>query len=151
MLILGGKDSHLIVKKNILYAEGGRKLDVYFPVRDAAAPDGALAHVILFVGGGNWTWWNRKAGAQLALRFRRLGYVVVVPDLRQWPEVKTSGMVSEDSSDLNRLANSIALQVEDLRLALEWTGVHIKNYHGDSAEIHILVSSAFALAPRTTY
>lgn len=81
------------MKQNILYGDAGRRLDVYFPVLGPGA-DGALAPVLFLVGGGNWTWWSKLQGAQVALRFRRLGYVVVVPDFRQWPAVKTPGMVS---------------------------------------------------------
>lgn len=129
--ILGGKDAKLIVKRNILYADG-RRLDVYFAApHSAPSADGALSPVILYLGGGNWSWWSKKAGAQMALRFRRLGYVVVVPDQRQWPEVKTPGMV------------------EDMRLALQWAGERIQQYGGDPNEIHVMVSrSSSSFGPR---
>lgn len=92
-MILGGKDAKTILKENVLYAEGGRRLDVYLPVR-AEGEREELAPVIVFVGGGNWSWWRKSAGAQTALRLRRLGFAVVVPDLTQWPRGKTPEMVS---------------------------------------------------------
>lgn len=99
VLVLGGKDRKSIVKENILYADGGRRLDVYLAVKDHLDLDddgdeeSALSPVIVFVGGGNWSWWKRKMAAQAALRLRRLGFVVVAPELRQWPEAKSPEMV----------------------------------------------------------
>jgi acetyl esterase/lipase len=95
-MTLGGKDAKSVVKENILYTEAGRRLDVYLPQHDAEDEHTSLAPVIVFVGGGNWTWWSKKGGAQAALRLRRLGYAVVVPDLRQWPNAKSPDMVSSE-------------------------------------------------------
>ncbi|KAM0786206.1 hypothetical protein ACM66B_007010 [Microbotryomycetes sp. NB124-2] len=119
VLVLGGKDRKQIIKDNILYAPEGRRLDVYFAVKDQGMED-VKAPVIVFVGGGNWTWWTKSKAAQVALRLRRLGFVVVVPQLRQWGQVKTPGMVT------------------DLRLALEWVGERIKIYGGDPEQIHVM-------------
>lgn len=94
VMVLGGKDAKTILKENVLYAEGGRRLDVYLPVREGRE----LAPVIVYVGGGNWRWWRKNAGAQTALRLRKLGYAVVVPELTGWPKGKTPDMVSRCGS-----------------------------------------------------
>ncbi|KAK4049969.1 hypothetical protein OIV83_003793 [Microbotryomycetes sp. JL201] len=126
VLILGGKDRKQIIKDNILYASEGRRLDVYFAVNNSSQVDKengshkSFAPVVVFVGGGNWSWWTKSKAAQVALRLRRLGFVVVVPQLRQWGQVKTPGMVT------------------DLRLALEWVGERIKIYGGDPEQIHVM-------------
>jgi acetyl esterase/lipase len=105
VLVLGGKDRKRVVRENIAYATGqGRRLDVYFAVHDALNQGGSeraveederpLTPVVVFYGGGNWTWWRRKMAAQAALRLRRLGFTVVAPELRQWSAAKTPEMVS---------------------------------------------------------
>lgn len=98
VMVLGGKDANRVVRENVLYAEGGRRLDVYLPLGvraegDTEQPPRQLAPVVVFVGGGNWTWWRKKWGSQAALRLRRLGYTVVVPNIAQWPEAKSPQMV----------------------------------------------------------
>lgn len=112
VVVLGGRDKKDILKENILYREGekgelGKRLDVYLPVKrfvntetgsshngNGTVSEGdTLAPVIVFVGGGNWTWWKRSHGAQVALQLRRRGYCVVVPDLTQWPKGKCGNTV----------------------------------------------------------
>ncbi|KAK4051505.1 hypothetical protein OIO90_004719 [Microbotryomycetes sp. JL221] len=119
VLILGGKDRKQIIKDNVLFGREGRRLDVYYAVKDKGL-EHVPAPVVVFVGGGNWTWWSKGKAAQIALRLRRLGFVVVVPQLRQWGQVKTPGMVT------------------DLRLALEWVGERIKIYGGDDQQIQVM-------------
>lgn len=89
VMVLAGKDAKATVKQNVLYAEGNRRLDIYFAIKDADE----LSPVIVYVGGGNWRWWNKLGGAQAALRLRQLGYTVIVPALRQYPEAKSPEMV----------------------------------------------------------
>lgn len=102
VLVLGGKDRKRVVRENILYADHGRRLDVYLAVQDtdpeqaSGDEDRPLTPVIVFVGGGNWTWWRRKMAAQAALRLRRLGFTVVAPELRQWSAAKTPEMVGRE-------------------------------------------------------
>ena len=97
VMVLGGKDARKVVRENVLYAEGGKRLDVYLPfgvTGDAGQTNRpTLAPVVVFVGGGNWSWWRKKWGSQAALRLRRLGYAVVVPDIAQWPDAKSPEMV----------------------------------------------------------
>lgn len=106
IMVTGGRNGKKIVRENILYGSDfpGRRLDVYMPdidpILDTSQPrdvqdpkeegeDGGvgreLAPVLVLFGGGAWTFGNRRTYMQLALRFRRLGYVVVLPDLVSSP------------------------------------------------------------------
>lgn len=147
-----GRESDKVCKINIDYnaataagsGRGGRGggrsssrrkklLDVYVASREGGDRDddwtgGAGAPVIVYVGGANWSWWTKKSATLMGLRFRRFGYTVVVPHTRQWPEVKTKGMV------------------EDLRQVLEWTAMHVREYGGDPDRIYLLVSTRHARA-----
>ncbi|SCV73094.1 BQ2448_7019 [Microbotryum intermedium] len=113
--MLSGREANTFVQRNIPYAEGftTNKLDVYRPDGYDQRSSNIEAPVIVLVGGANWTMWNKTLGAQIALRLRRLGYCVVVPDWRQAP-AKTPEMVT------------------DLRLVLEWVQEHIKAFNGDA-------------------
>ncbi|SDA02340.1 BZ3501_MvSof-1269-A2-R1_Chr12-3g03551 [Microbotryum saponariae] len=119
--VLSGKDGSVYVQRNIPYAEGftANKLDIYRPEGYDPVTSNVEAPVIVLVGGANWTLWNKTLGAQIALRLRRLGYCVVVPDLRQSPA-------------------KIPEMVTDLRLALEWVGDFIKGFGGDADALYIL-------------
>ncbi|KAE8261376.1 hypothetical protein A4X03_0g3309 [Tilletia caries] len=67
------------------------------------------------------TWTNkRKTYLQLALRLRRLGYCVVVPDITYFPEAR------------------IKASIIDLRLVLRWVGANISRYGGDPNKIHVM-------------
>ncbi|KAE8232452.1 hypothetical protein CF326_g2517 [Tilletia indica] len=67
------------------------------------------------------TWTNkRKTYLQLALRLRRLGYCVVVPDITYFPEAR------------------IKASIVDLRLVLRWVGANISRYGGDPNKIHVM-------------
>ncbi|KAN0061120.1 hypothetical protein ACQY0O_006855 [Thecaphora frezii] len=63
---------------------------------------------------------KRKLYLQLALRLRRMGYCVIVPDITYYPE--------------SRIKSSII----DLRLVLRWTGRNCQRYGGDPAKIYVL-------------
>lgn len=105
VVVLGGKDAKTVLRENILYGAeaAGRRLDVYLPVLQPGEGgggeggqgegEGGMAPIVVLLGGGNWRWWRKQAGCQAALRLRRLGYVVVVPDIGQWPEAKSPQMV----------------------------------------------------------
>lgn len=117
VLVLGGRGAAKVVKENILYAPG-RRLDIFRPEVDSEE----RVPVVVYIGGGNWTHWAKHKGSDVGLRLRRLGYCVVVPDLRQWPKAKTPEMV------------------EDLRMALQWVGETVQEYGGDPGRIHLMVS-----------
>ncbi|SPO42305.1 uncharacterized protein PSFLO_07788 [Pseudozyma flocculosa] len=63
---------------------------------------------------------KRKLYLQLALRFRRMGYCVIVPDITYYPE--------------SRIKSSII----DLRLVLRWTGKNCQRYGGDPQKIYVM-------------
>ncbi|CAO1635656.1 unnamed protein product [Parajaminaea phylloscopi] len=63
---------------------------------------------------------NRKTYLQLALRLRRMGHCVVVPDVSYFPE--------------SRIRESII----DVRLVLRWVGEEISRYGGDPERIHLM-------------
>lgn len=63
---------------------------------------------------------KRKSYLQLALRLRRMGNCVVVPDITYFPESR------------------IRQSVTDVRLVLRWVGDHIARYGGDPDRIHLM-------------
>lgn len=66
-------------------------------------------------------WTNkRKTYLQLALRLRRMGHCVVIPDLAYFPE--------------SRIRESII----DVRLVLNWVGENIARFGGDPERIHLM-------------
>lgn len=125
-MVLGGKGAKKVIRENVLYAPG-KRLDVYLPASRGGGleRDEATAPVIVILGGGNWSFWRKRSGAQMALRLRRLGYVVVVPDVAQWPDARLPEMV------------------QDLRHVLEWAGERVDGYGGDKERIFLLVSTSF--------
>ncbi|KAI8345304.1 Alpha/Beta hydrolase protein [Choanephora cucurbitarum] len=64
------------------------KLDVYHPDKRS---DGQLARIIVFIYGGSWGSGSKLLYATLANTLRELGYVVVVPDYRKYPEGHSAG------------------------------------------------------------
>jgi acetyl esterase/lipase len=121
VMVLGGKGAKKIIKENVLYAPG-KRLDVYLPASRGGLEREDAAPVIVILGGGNWSFWRKRSGAQIALRLRRLGYVVVVPEIAQWPKARLPEMV------------------QDLRHVLEWAGERVEGYGGDGERIFLLVS-----------
>ena len=89
----------------------------------ASAAPSHLAPVVVVVPSMmaplSWTS-KRKLYLQLALRLRRLGYCVIVPDITYFPE--------------SRIKSSII----DLRLVLRWTARNCHRYGGDADAIHVL-------------
>ncbi|KAH9818898.1 lipase [Melampsora americana] len=83
-------------------------------------PPTALAPVIVFLHPGNWSFTSKRHYIQLALRFRRLGFCVVVPDFTQFPE--------------GRCQDSIA----DIRKALAWVQRSAHQYGGDGNRVYLL-------------
>lgn len=137
--MLGGKDRNEVLKENILYREGeagksGKRLDIYLPIRrksrketmtgDDSSLDGIerepLRPVVIFLGGANWSFWSKSLGSLIALRLRSMGYVVVVPNLTNWPEGNC-----KDS-------------VEDFRFAAEYTASRCSSYGGNPDQIFVM-------------
>lgn len=95
-------------------------LDIYAPRQAAHAP------VVVFLYGGSWKsgkrQWYRWVGEALAQR----GVVVVVPDYRQWPQVRLNGFM------------------HDAARAVAWTHSHAGEYGGDRDELFVMGHSAGA-------
>jgi acetyl esterase/lipase len=95
-------------------------LDVYRP-RDARH-----APVVVFFYGGSWKsgkrQWYRWAGQALAQQ----GLVVVIPDYRQWPQVRLDGFM------------------QDAARAVAWAHTHAADYGGNPAQLFVMGHSAGA-------
>ncbi|PWN48057.1 alpha/beta-hydrolase [Violaceomyces palustris] len=131
VMVLGTQKGSKIVKEGILYGSPtpGKRLDIYLPPSPSQSPSSATtgasagAPVVVVVPSMmaplSWTS-KRKLYLQLALRLRRMGYCVVVPDITYFPE--------------SRIKSSII----DLRLVLRWVGKHCERYGGDPSKIHVM-------------
>ncbi|WP_426687640.1 alpha/beta hydrolase [Rhodanobacter ginsengiterrae] len=113
--------SGVVVQHDVTYATAHNlALDVYRP-RDARN-----APVVVFFYGGSWKsgrrQWYRWAGEALAQR----GMVVVIPDYRQWPNVRLEGFM------------------QDAAQAVAWTHAHAAGYGGDPARLFVMGHSAGA-------
>ncbi|RCH83282.1 hypothetical protein CU098_007004, partial [Rhizopus stolonifer] len=111
-----------IVSLDIPYHESC-KLDVYHP---AKKPNGQMARIIIFIYGGSWGSGSKLLYSTLANTLRELGYVVVVPDYRKYPEVKIDAIY------------------QDIREAIKWTHQHASEINGDPEMIFVMGHSAGA-------
>ncbi|GAN03393.1 carboxylesterase [Mucor ambiguus] len=119
---LGAECFKQIVSLDIPYYNN-TKLDVYHPDKKQ---NGSLSRIIVFVYGGGWQSGSKMIYSTLANTLRELGYVVVVPDYRKYPEVKIDGIY------------------EDIREAIKWTHKHAIEFNGDPEQIYLLGHSAGA-------
>lgn len=97
-------------------------LDVYHPDK---RQDGSLSRIIVFVYGGGWGSGSKMIYSTLANTLRELGYVVVVPDYRKYPEVKINSMY------------------EDIRASIKWTHKHASEFNGDPEQIFLMVCMSY--------
>ncbi|KAI8059715.1 Alpha/Beta hydrolase protein [Thamnidium elegans] len=111
-----------IVSFDIPY-HGSSKLDVYHPPKKS---NGELSPIIVFIYGGSWSSGSKLIYTTLANTLRELGYVVVVPDYRKYPQVKIDGIY------------------EDIREAIKWTHKHASDINGDPELIFVMGHSAGA-------
>ena len=81
-----------------------------------------MARIIVFIYGGSWGSGSKLLYATLANTLRELGYVVVVPDYRKYPEV----MIDE--------------MYQDIRQAIQWTHQHAIEIHGNPEMIFVMVT-----------
>ncbi len=114
--------NRIAITRNIVYGQHKRKrLDVYRP-SDIPGP----LPVVVFFYGGKWTQGHREdylfAGQGLA----SMGYVVVVPDYRLYPEVRFPAFM------------------HDAAAAVAWTAKYIHDYRGDPDRIFVAGHSAGA-------
>ncbi len=114
-------DTNVVVQRDVMYDPTHQlALDVYRP-RDARN-----APVLVFFYGGSWKSgkraWYRWVGEALAKR----GLVAVIPDYRQWPQVRLDGFM------------------QDAARAVAWTHAHAGEYGGDSSALFVMGHSAGA-------
>jgi acetyl esterase/lipase len=94
--------------------------------RPSDLDDSAKAPVLVFIYGGSWRTGDRDEYDFVARTFTDLGYIVVLPNYRLFPQVKFPAMV------------------EDSAAALAWTHDNIAKYGGDPSQIVLSGHSAGA-------
>lgn len=111
----------VVAQRDVVFdAQHALALDVYRP-RDAHG-----APVLVFFYGGSWKsgkrQWYRWVGEALAQR----GLLVVIPDYRQWPQVRMDGFM------------------QDAARAVAWAHAHAGDYGGDGERLFLMGHSAGA-------
>ena len=110
-----------ITAPNLPYGELARqRLDVYRPRNSRNAP------VVIFIHGGRWREGSRDEYRLLANTLTRRGMVVVIPDIRLFPEA------------------AFPVWIEDAAAAVRWTRANIARYGGDSSHIVVVGHSSGA-------
>ncbi len=123
--IINGLAPDRLVARSIAYGSGPRRsLDVYAPARPPAA--GASHPVVLFLYGGAWDTGDKAMYAFVGGALASLGFVVVVPDYRLYPEVRYPEFL------------------QDCAEALAWTRRHEHRFGGGTAPPYLLGHSAGA-------
>ncbi len=105
---------------DIVYGQSaGQKLDVYLP-KKLAVP----AKVVVFFYGGSWRDGNKADYRFVAQALTSRGFIVVLPDYRQFPQVV------------------FPLFVADGAAAVRWVRENISTYGGDTNRIYLMGHSA---------
>lgn len=99
-----------------------QKLDIWVPTVSSKAP----RDVVVFFYGGSWNSGDRELYGFVGRALAARGFVVVLPDYRQVPEVRFPGFV------------------EDGAAAVAWVEKNIASYGGNPARIHLSGHSAGA-------
>jgi hypothetical protein len=124
-----------LIIRNIEYGKGARYrnvLDVYLPrphnpiygKKEIKYDNGVP--VVVFVSGGAWIIGYKLWSALMGREFARRGYVVIVPDYRNFPQGNIEDMI------------------EDLNEALRWTVCNSEMFGGDPKKIVLAGQSAGA-------
>jgi len=120
--VIARSKSHFEVSKNIAYANHDRgQLDVYTPKGDTKKHQ-----VIIFYHGGNWSFGSKGDYVFIAEALTSRGFVVVVPNYRQYPKVLFPEFVADGAE------------------AVAWTHKNIQKYGGDPKQIFIMGHSSGA-------
>ncbi|MGH8494658.1 MAG: alpha/beta hydrolase [Gammaproteobacteria bacterium] len=107
---------------DLAYAEGSRrKLDIYSP-EDVRSP----RPVIVFFYGGRWQSGSKGNFRFVADAMTALGYIVVIPDYRLYPQVRFPAFV------------------DDAARVVAWTHANIDAYGGDPGRLFVMGHSAGA-------
>ncbi len=100
-------------------------LDLHLPA-SGSVPDGEAPATIVFFYGGGWEDGSREKYRFAASQLTDLGYIVVLPDYRKYPEVVFPEFI------------------EDAAEAVSWVSREIGNYGGDPDNIWLAGHSAGA-------
>ncbi len=123
--LVNGLAPDRLVARSIAYGDGPRRsLDVYAPARHPAA--GASHPVVLFLYGGSWDTGDKAMYRFVGGALAALGFVVVIPDYRLYPEVRYPDFLL------------------DCAQALAWTRRHGRRFGGSAAPPYLLGHSAGA-------
>ncbi|KAH8547898.1 Alpha/Beta hydrolase protein [Umbelopsis sp. PMI_123] len=127
---LSASDFDRIIRRNVPYDEDNHAalLDLYLPSTKASSS----SPIVVFIYGGSWSSGGKTMYTTMANTLRELGYIVVLPDYRKYPEVKAEAMY------------------HDVRKAIRWAYTHAHEFNGDTEQIHVMGHSAGAqLASQT--
>ncbi|MBL4789199.1 MAG: alpha/beta hydrolase [Kordiimonadaceae bacterium] len=127
VLNLTAHTSGLSTEANISY--GGKyrqQLNIYSINNSPTGETEEKRPVIIFFYGGSWKTGNRADYLFVAERLAELGYIVVVPDYRTYPEVSFPGFI------------------EDGALAVKWVFENIRQFGGNEKQIFLAGHSAGA-------
>ena len=116
-------------RPDVAYDSGGRqRLDAYRPraVRGGSGRSAALAPVIVFLHGGRWQRGSKNDYRLLAGTLTRRGWVVIVPDVRPYPDAVFPAWV------------------EDAARAVRWTRDHLAELGGDPQRLFLVGHSSGA-------
>jgi prenylcysteine alpha-carboxyl methylesterase len=97
-------------------------LDLYLPAKKAISTSATLHPIIVFIYGGSWSSGSKQMYTTMANTLRELGYAIVVPDYRKYPEVKAEMMY------------------QDVRKTIRWAFTHAHEFNGDTEQIHVMVN-----------
>ena len=124
------------VLRNVEFGKGSlarNVLDVYLPVNSTKRAgnkklqkDGEGAPVVVFVGGGVWIIGNKLWSTLVARGLTMLGYLVIVPDYRNFPQAGIEEMC------------------DDLTSCLVWTVENCWHYGGNKDKLTLAGQSAGA-------
>lgn len=124
------------VLRNVEFGKGSlarNVLDVYLPINSSVRKDNKILHkdgegapVVIFVGGGVWIIGNKLWSTLVARGLTMLGYLVIVPDYRNFPQ----GGIEE--------------MCDDLTSCLMWTVETCWHYGGNKEKLTLAGQSAGA-------
>lgn len=115
--------AHVKRSANLAFGTHARdRLDVYQPIDTAQQP----RTVIIFWHGGGWTDGNKALYRFVGVSLAQLGYVLVLPNYRVYPEVKFPDFL------------------DDCARAVRWTQQHAADFGGDPHRIVLMGHSAGA-------
>ena len=91
------------ILQNISYGDDARqKLDVYIPKTSEK-----LLPVIVFFHGGRWTFGSKEQYKFAAISLSKKGYIVVVPNTRQYPKIKFPVFIEDGAKAISWVNTNI--------------------------------------------